>query len=644
MQNKSNKTGRIKRTNAIFSTVLLVLLSGLTTPPPEAEAAADLRIEQQQEAYVGCEVILSLAGSLVEASDVTYEWAFEGSAKPISLRRGGLECRFTPTNTEPIRAAVSVLGADGRLLGSTDVSLKPREFDVEIVMIRPDPFMLWDVNKKQDVAADGLIAGEPIRFRANLTPRFPDEMRCRWTTDASTAVRDGGDQNEVTIVRNEIGDAVISVVVSSAKGTILGYGEKSVNVPIARSRVEDSIRRRQAWGQWVEALALWEGRNFDSAIQLAREAAGNDPETSEIMDGLKTMSANFSRVERARRLSDDAAALRKEQKPVDALKLYRRSWAAWPMPEIEARIGELETEIDAIRIRRQRAEWLKDTGAAYDQENLFENALTYYKETMALIPDEAVAQRAERIEKRLASMAQANSLIVEGRRLEANGQLLEAVEKYRESLKLETSTDIEAHARDLEGTIRERRSRAAALRREGNDLQKKNQNAGALVRYKESQALWPDSALAQQIASLEKTVTASVGQVVRAPEDFGIGTQADAARLLQEGHALYKQGKYRDALDTYRKSYAISRNQSLSDWIGRVESSLREYEAVLQANVLIKEANSLYNEGKYREALTKYRESLVVHANAEVENFTKHIEEGLQSADVVSAIANTVQK
>ncbi|MDR1731252.1 MAG: tetratricopeptide repeat protein [Synergistaceae bacterium] len=620
-------------------TSLLLAAALLIAAPVSTEGAEALRIEQQEEAYIGCEVVLSLKGDALGQEGVVYDWSFEGNAKPISLRKGGLECRFTPVDTEPVIAAVSASGPDGDSLGTANISVKAKEFNVEVVMIKPDPFLLWDVNKKQDVPAEGLIAGEPIRFTVALTPTFKDGIQCRWNTDASTAIREGGEKNEVTVVRNEIGDAVLSVVVSTASGTVLGHGEKSVNVPIARSRVDDSIRRRKAWGQWTEALDMWDAKNFDNAIVRAREAAENDPETLEISDGLRSMTANFNRVERSRKLSADAASLQNEHKPVEALKVMRRAYAAWPLEDIESNIRALEVEIDEARIRRQKAEWLKDTAAAYDQENLFEDALKYYRETMALVPDDGVAQRADRIEKRLASIAQANSLASEGEKLEAEGRLTEALEKYRDSLKLEAVSSVESHAQDLEEAIKERRTRAAALRREAADLQKKNQNAQALVRFKESQALWPDDALAKQIAALEKTVKSSSTQVVRAPEDFGIGTQADAMRLLQEGHALYKQGKYREALDSYRKSYAISRDPRLSDWISRVETSLREYESVLKANVLIKEANSLYNEGRYAEALAKYRESLSVHANAEVENFTRHIESTLGSADIVPTAA-----
>jgi tetratricopeptide (TPR) repeat protein len=351
------------------------------------------------------------------------------------------------------------------------------------------------------------------------------------------------------------------------------------------------------------------------------------------------MKTNYARVERSRKLTADAAALQSEQQLVDALKTYRRAYSAWALSETETTIKDLEMEVDKIRVRRQQAEWLKDTGAAYDQEGFFEEALKYYKETLALQPDEAVAQRTDRIEKRLASIAQADAAAAEGHKLEDSGQLLEAVEKYKESLNFESNADLETHASELEETIKERRARAATLRREAADLQKKNNDAEALLRYKESQALWPDPEQEKRIADMEKTVKEPTQQVVRSPEDFGIGTQADATRLLQEGHSLYKEGKYRDALDIYRKSFAISKDQRLADWISRVEASLKEYESVLQANVLIKEANSLYDEGNYSEALKQYKDSLVIHPNAEVENFIKLLEDNIAvntgSADIV---------
>ncbi|MDR1979840.1 MAG: hypothetical protein LBQ42_13975 [Synergistaceae bacterium] len=598
-----------------------------------AEGADAFRIELKEEAYIGCEVVLSLEGEASDNPGTTYEWSFAGNVKPILLRRGGLECRFTPFDTEPISASVNALDAEGNFLASADMSLIAKEFAVNIVMVEPEPFMLWDADAKQDVVADGLIAGEPIQLGLELSPVYANEIQCRWNTDAATSIRSGENAPQVTIARNEIGDAEISVVVTNANGVVLGRGSKNISVPIPRARVDESIRRKNAWNQWLEALTQWDAKNFDDAMENAVAASELDPETLEIADGLKTMSANYMRVERARKLTTDAVALQNEQKLVEALKVYRRAYAAWTLSETETVIKYLESEVDKIRLRHQQAEWLKDTAAAYDQEGFFEDALKYYKETLALQPDDAVAQRADRIEKRLASIAQANAFADEGRRLETEGQLLEALEQYKESLKFEANAALEVHASELEETIKERRARAATLRREATDLQKKDNDAEALLRYKESQALWPDPELEQRIAELEKTVTEAPQQAVRSPEDFGIGTQADAARLLQEGHTLYKQGKYREALDVYRKSYAVSKDQRLADWISRVETSLKEYESVLQANVLIKEANNLYNEGNYPGALVKYKESLVIHANPEVENFTELLENNMKSDD-----------
>jgi len=588
-----------------------------------AEGAYSLRVEQKDAAYIGCEVILSLDGDATKVEDASYEWRIEGNAKPILFRRGGLECRITPVDTEPIRAFVSAFDSGGAFLTSSDITLAAMEFTVNIVMIPPEPFMLWDAKAKQDTAADGLIAGEPVQFEVKLIPDYNKPIHCAWNTDASMAIRSGENEERVTIVRNEIGDAELSIVVRDAGGLVLGRGVEKINVSIPRSMVDDSIRRRKAWNQWMEAQSQWDVKNFDEAVANATEAAKIDPETLEITEGFRNMSANYARVLRSRKLTADAVALHGEQKYVDALKTYRRAYAAWALSETESSIKALESEIDKIRIRRQQAEWLKDTGAAYDQEGLFEDALKYYKETLALQPDESVSQRSERIERRLTSITQAKAFSAEGRDLESKGQLLEAVDKYKESLKFEADTTLETHMKELEETIKERRARAAALRREATDLQRRNNEAGALLRYRESHALWPDPELEKRIADMEKTVKETTQQVVRTPEDFGIGTQADATRLLQEGHALYKEGKYREALEVYRKSFSISKDDRLADWISRVETSLKEYEAVLQANILIKEANNLYNEGNRAGALEKYKESLVIHPNTEVENFIK---------------------
>jgi len=586
-----------------------------------AEGSFTLSVEQEATAFIGTEVTLSLDGDATRVRNASFEWMFEGSANRILLRNGGLESRFVPIDTNPITARVSAFGPDGGLLASAYITLRASEFAVDIVMIEPEPFMLWDANAKRDVAAEELIAGEPVQFEVRLVPDYDRPIFSAWNTDASTAILRGGSEQRVTIVRNDIGDAELYIVVRDADGLVLGRGAKNVNVPISRMRIEESNRRRTAWHRWLEAQSQWDAKNFDEAVATAEDAHSIDTETREIEQGLEIMRANHVRVERSRSFIAEAVSMHGEQNLTEALRLYRRAYAAWALAETEASIRLLESEIDQIRVRTQQAEWLRDTAVAYDQENRFTEALRYYRETLALIYDEAISQRAERIEMRLASVAQADALVAEGRELEAAGQFLAAVEKFRESLEFEADPAIEFHVRELEEVITARRTMAASLRTEATGLQGEGNYAEALLRFSESHGLWPDPEVAVLIASLEQAVPEGPRGEPRDPGSLGIGTRADAERLLLQGHTLYRDGRYREALEVYRQSYAIYNDARLADWISRVETSLNELDAVMRANDLIKQANDLYNAGEQLAALEKYKASLAIHHNAEVENF-----------------------
>jgi tetratricopeptide (TPR) repeat protein len=612
---------------ALLAAALLVLCGA-------AEGAGLFRVEQQGDAYIGCEVVLTLAGEEAERPGIAYEWSFRGNAQAILLRRSGLECRFIPYDTKPIAALASAVGADGKILASAEISLTAREFSVGIVRVDEKPFMLWDPAVKKDVPISEAVVGEPAHFRLQLTPAYTDEkrLRIRWDTDAATGIVKGGNEPQVTIVRSEVGESEISVVVTDDKGLVLGRGSETVRVPVSRSKVDESNRRKRAWKQWLEAQSQWGEKDYDKAAESARTAAKIDPESPDLAEGVRAMLASHLRTERARRFAAEAESLRNAKKFVEALRLYRRSHAAWPAEETQKAIGVLEKEVDAMRLKAQEIEWLRDTATGYDQEGLFTDALGFYRKILTIASDDSVVQRIDRIEKRLLSMERAKVLIGEGRELEARERLQDALDKYKESLKLEADSDIAGHARELEGVIRERKARAASLRREGADLQKRKDNARALLRYMESQALWPDAEANRQISALRRIVGKPSSQDIRSSEDFGIGTRADALRFQRMGHSLYTEGLYREALIAYRKSYAISEDKRLKDWIERVEIPLREYEAVQKANALIKEGNSLYNSGLFSEALEKYKASLLVHPNAEVENFVKKLEITMKQA------------
>ena len=127
--------------------------------------------------------------------------------------------------------------------------------------------------------------------------------------------------------------------------------------------------------------------------------------------------------------------------------------------------------------------------------------------------------------------------------------------------------------------------------------------------------------VARRIRDLERNVKND--KPLRNPEDFGIGTQADAARIIKDADALYLQRQDEKAAALYRKALAIAPNDELRAWITQLEDKIRERRAAQAANAQIKAANALFKAGKIPEAAAKYREALAAHPNPEVEAFMK---------------------
>jgi phosphate transport system substrate-binding protein len=75
----------------------------------------------------------------------------------------------------------------------------------------------------------------------------------------------------------------------------------------------------------------------------------------------------------------------------------------------------------------------------------------------------------------------------------------------------------------------------------------------------------------------------SASEKVQTSEDSSIRTQADAMRLLEQGNSLYRAGRYKEALEIYRKSYSITKDRRLAEWIDRLERSLNNnYDKIIE--------------------------------------------------------------
>lgn len=607
-----------------FSYVMLMLLAFLLSGTSFAAAPS---VIMNSDAHVGEQAVLS-----VETSQIPNGGSVEWSVSPttglnpdrISLRSGGLECAFTPLDTHPVKVVTSFVDRNGDVISSTETLITPKEFQIEIAVVVDRPVTLWDSSKRSDYALspDILMAATPVRIRASLNPPFKGQHSFTWNSDAATAMM-SQDNGDIFIKRGSVGTSEVSVTAFNSSGVKLGSGESTVSITLPVSTYEESSMERDAWQAWRKAHELWEEKNYAEAVQLAHHAVNLSPRDSEISDGLRAMNTNYSRFLKAQKLREDSKKFDEAGRFDDALKNLRIAQVIWPIDDGERIIKSAEEKVDAFRKRQQEANWLRDTASAYDNENMYEDALEYYAKSISVMSNDAVSDRMERIRNRLTLIADADRYADEGNKLERDGNLQEALNHYAASVQSNPDAGLRQHIEELQSVISRRERQANALYREGQDLQRRNQNQEALKRYTESMNVWPNDNAKQRVQQLSRNTRLAPDTVIRGPEDFGIGTRFDAQKIIQEADELYAAGKTDEAAALYRKAQRIAPSDEMRTWVSRLDAVLKERDAVNSANRQISEANALFKAGKTKEALEIYRESLKTHRNAEIEEFIR---------------------
>lgn len=588
--------------------------------------AASPNIIGNGEAHVGEQAVLSVENI---PSNGSVEWSVSPTTGQnpdrISLRAGGRECAFTPLDTEPVRVIASFVDRDGNVMSSTEKMITPKEFQIDVSVVIERPITLWDASKRSDyvLSAEVLMANSPIRVRASLNPAFKGEHKFTWVSDAATAIisQDNGD---ILIRRGTIGYSEVTVTAFNARGTKLGSGEGKVSITLPVSAYNDSNNDREAWQSWQRAQALWENKNYAEAVALAQRALNLSPRDTEISEGLRAMNTNYANFTRAKKLREEAEIFDSKNQFEDALKNLRIAQVIWPLDDGAETIQMEEEKVNHQRLIQQEANWLRDTASAYDNENLYEEALEYYAKSIAVMSSDAVSDRMERIRNRLTLIANADSYAGEGNSLEREGKLQEALIRYGASVQANPDATLRQHIDELQTVIQRRERQARQLYREGQELERRrNSNQEALKRYRESMNVWENDEARQKVQQLSRNTRLPADTVIRGPEDFGIGTKLDAQKITQEADELYAQGNIDGALALYRKALAISPSDEMRRWTAKLDAEIKERDAVAAANKMITEANALFKAGKKKEALDLYRQSLNTHKNAEIEEFIR---------------------
>lgn len=587
--------------------------------------AASESIILNGDAHVGEQVVLSAAASQVpNGGSVAWSVNPTTGKNPdrILLRAGGMECAFTPLDTEPIKVFASFLDREGNEVSNYEIMVNPKEFQIDIAVVIDKPLTLWDASKRSNyvLSPDVLLANSPLKIRASLNPAFKGEHTFKWNSDAATALL-SQDNSEIFIRRGTIGESEIYVTAFNSSGIKLGSGESKVKISLPVSTFEESNNQREAWNSWQRSQALWESKNYAEAVEIAKKAVNLSPRDSEIVEGLRAMNTNFARFTKAEKLRADAKTLDSNKKYEESLKNLRSAQVIWPLDNGDEEIKAIEEKVNEQRVLQQQANWLRDTASAYDNENMYEDALEYYAKSLEIWPSDAVSERVERIKNRLTLIADADKYAGEGNTLEREGKLQDALNHYSASIMSNPDATLRQHIEELQSVISRRERQANALYREGQDLQRRNNNQEALKRYTESMKVWENDNAKQRIQQLSRNTRLAPDAVIRGAEDFGIGTRIDAQKISQNADELYSQGNIDEALELYKKALSISPSDDLRKWVAKLDGIIKDRDAVEAANKLINDANALFKAGKTKEALELYKQSLSVHKNSEVESF-----------------------
>lgn len=261
----------------------------------------------------------------------------------------------------------------------------------------------------------------------------------------------------------------------------------------------------------------------------------------------------------------DGQAVEKEGKIVEAIGIYDKAIASFhPTVPQNDRMYIIVHQQDLKNRVTGAKNWRAD-GEAKQKAGKIPEAIASYKQSLALLPDAALAEHVRMLEGRQAEAgekkASADRLWQEGTALFNQGRPSDALAKFKESLGSWSDASRQKYVADLEA----RRAKAVALREEGTKLQNQNRIAEAVAKYRESLTHWPDPGLSSHIATLEGKLKQDADTAAR---------KARAKQLRDEGYALQQRNQLQAAIGKYRESLAVWPDPQLEAHIANLEKSM----------------------------------------------------------------------
>jgi hypothetical protein len=526
-EKSANTTARFTRlgTFRVWANVLLKQGEILSTVAESEQIAIEVvkpRLTLKvvpQGPYVGQEVKVSVVEEpKMDDKTISFWWEIAGNALNPGALQNSREYTFRPKDSKPVKVTVHAKAKDGGDdLGQEDVAISARPYEVKVSeprLMGPKP-RVWKEGVGLVEVERGIAVSQDVSVRAEVSPA-PEKppLSYSWSIEPAGCGMPGAGQ-EIRVNCSQVGTYQAKVVVKDSQGVELGSGSGQISVTISQDEISRAGKAKEASEMVAGAKELVSQGKLDEAIAAADEAGKLDPKNTAapvLANQLKSQRTAISRqVDRVKKLIEESK-FPEAQKELTIAKEFHGKYP--PVVETEKLLNEKladynKKQKDAAD-RTGLAQRLKTEGDAFEKQGKLLEAVAKYRESIKLVPDTKVEEKIRSLEDRIAgekaAKQTADRLWDEGRKYQQQGKESDALAKYKESLKQWASPEREKSVKDLESRIAQKTLEAQRLKREGSALENQGKLKEALSKYQESLSLTPDPKLEQQVQNLKKQI------------------------------------------------------------------------------------------------------------------------------------------
>ena len=612
---------------------------------------------------------------------ISFWWEIKGDATspgPVPNVQNNRAYSFKPKNDKPVTVTVhGKAKVGGYDLGSADAKITPKSYQVSISEPRylESPPEIWQCDTQLGRAQScGMVKLKPNQFtvhrdifmKANITPQ-PESPRYKWTIDPSGSCGLPGIGSEIKLNCGKTGTYTVKVQVSNADGAGLGEASQSVTISVSAEQISGSKKSKEAYEKVQNAKDLVSKGKLDEGMSLVDEAVRLDDKNTEAKtlagkwkkekDLIATNIAKLKKYINEKKFADAEKELTEPRKihpkyqPVvdaekqlkDALDIQKKEMSARlaaakdmvskgkldeGIISVESVIREDAQNVEAkrlfeqwknekktVEVRLAKIKGYVDAGRITDAEKEFAEVVKLHPKYPPVIEAEKTLKQGK---EKKANKDASDKLWNEGVALYNQKKVTEAIVKFKESVKYQSTPERVKYIQDLEiGVAKEKANKDASdkLWNEGVALYNQKKVTEAIAKFKESLKYNPAADRTSYVRDLE--------------------TKADMLKmqckqLNDEGARLQSAGMLKEALVKFTEHQRLCPSPQMENHIRQIQAKAKEMDESkakkAHAKILRDQAYALQQQNRLKEAIAKYKESLAYFQDPELERYVRQVE------------------